>query len=159
GLTKQIAFNGTIIDLRYLPDGRLTMLATEGARKEVGATEAGAAISGDLDEAPPEQRIAILDHGALQWASPADLFVYEYAWRPDGKGFVGTAAPGDGDNNWWTAKLYAFGPGAEPSPPQVLYAPSDIQQQLATPKVSRDGRTVAFIVGLMSDFGSTGGDV
>jgi dienelactone hydrolase len=158
-LTKQIAFDGTIIDLRYLPDGRLTMLATQGARKEVDATEAGVAVAGDLDEAPPEQRIAILDHGAIQWASPADLFVYEYDWRPDGKGFVGTAAPGDGDNNWWMAKLYAFGPGADQSAPQVLYAPSDIQQQLADPKVSRDGRTVAFIAGLMSDFGSTGGDV
>ena len=30
---------------------------------------------------------------------------------------------------------------------------------LADPKVSRDGRTVAFIAGLMIDFGSTGGDV
>jgi len=39
------------------------------------------------------------------------LFVYEYDWRPDAKGFVGTAAPGDGDNNWWTAKLYAFEDG------------------------------------------------
>jgi dipeptidyl aminopeptidase/acylaminoacyl peptidase len=154
-LTKQIDFNGTIVELRYLPDGRLAMLATQDARKEVGATEAGAAVAGDLDALPPEQRIAILDHGALQWASPADLFVYEYDWRPDGKGFIGTAAPGDGDQNWWTAKLYAFESGNG----RVLYAPTDIRQQIAVPKVSRDGRTVAFIAGLMSDFGSTGGDV
>jgi dienelactone hydrolase len=154
-LTKQIDFNGTIVELRYLPDGRLAMLATQDARKEVGATEAGAAVAGDLDEPPPEQRIAILDRRALQWASPADLFVYEYDWRPDGKGFVGTAAPGDGDENWWTAKLYAFEGGNG----RLLYAPTDIRQQIAAPKVSRDGRTVAFIAGLMSDFGSTGGDV
>jgi dipeptidyl aminopeptidase/acylaminoacyl peptidase len=154
-LTKQIDFNGTIVELRYLPDGRLAMLATQDARKEVGATEAGAAVAGDLDEPPPEQRIAILDGKALQWASPADLFVYEYDWRPDGKGFVGTAAPGDGDENWWSAKLYAFEGGNS----RVLYAPTDIRQQIAAPKVSRDGRTVAFITGLMSDFGSTGGDV
>jgi hypothetical protein len=42
GLTKQLDFKGTIVELRYLPDGRLAMLATQDARKEVGATEAGA---------------------------------------------------------------------------------------------------------------------
>ena len=156
-LNKQIDFEGTIVHLRYLPDGRLSMLATQGARKEVGATEAGAAVAGDLDEASPEQRIAILANGALQWASPADLFVYEYDSRPDGKGFVGTASPGDGDNNWWTSKLYTF--AAADGAAQIIYSPSDIRQQIAMPTVSRDGTTVAFIAGIMSDFSSTGGDV
>jgi len=108
GLTKLLDFSGTIDDLTYGPDGRLAMLATENANKEVGATEAGAPVAGDLDAATPEQRIAILDKDSLHWASPPDLFVYEYAWRPRGKGFVGTAAPGNGDDNWWSAKLYAF---------------------------------------------------
>ena len=156
-LTQQIDFAGTIVDLRYLPDGRLAMLATQDARKEVGATEAGAPVAGDLGEATPQQRIAILDNAALRWASPPGLFVYEYDWRPDGKGFIGTAAPGDGDDNWWIAKLYAF--GAADGAAQILYSPTDIRQQIATPKVSPDGTTVAFIAGIMSDFGSTGGDV
>ena len=157
GLLKALDFGGTIEHLRYLPDGRLAMLAIQNATKEVGATQAGAAIAGDLDAPPPEQRIAILENGALRWISPPDLFVYEYDWRAGGKGFVGTAAPGDGDNNWWTAKLYAFpesGSGA-----RVIYTPSDARQQLAMPKVSHDGSLVAFIAGIMSDFGSTGGDV
>jgi dipeptidyl aminopeptidase/acylaminoacyl peptidase len=155
-LTRLLAFSGTITDLKYGSDGALAMLATENARKEVGATEAGAAVAGDLDQAPVEQRIAMLAHGTLQWASPADLFVYEYDWRPAGTGFVGTGAPGDGDDNWWTAKLFAFTPSGEA---RMLYAPAGIRQQLADPKVSRDGKTVAFIAGIMSDFGSTGGDV
>jgi dipeptidyl aminopeptidase/acylaminoacyl peptidase len=157
GLTKLLDFNGTIDDLKYGPDGRLALLATENATKEVGATEAGAPIAGDLDEATPEQRIAVLDKGALHWASPADLFVYEYDWRPGGKGFVGTAAPGDGDDNWWSAKLYNF--SETDAAATVLYAPIDKRQQIAVPKVSRDGSMVAFIGGIMSDFGSTGGDV
>jgi dipeptidyl aminopeptidase/acylaminoacyl peptidase len=157
GLTRLLDFSGTIDDLKYGPDGRLAMLATENANKEVGATEAGAPIAGDLDTAALEQRIAVLDAGSLRWASPPELFVYEYDWRPDGKGFVGTAAPGDGDEHWWSAKLYAF-PSGEPAA-KVLYSPADIRQQLAMPKVSRDGATVAFIAGIMSDFGSTGGDV
>lgn len=157
GLTKLLDFSGTIEDLKFGPDGRLAMLATENAGKEVGATEAGTPIAGDLDQATAEQRIAILVQGALQWASPPDLFVYEYDWRPGGKGFVGTAAPGNGDDNWWGAKLYTF--SAADAAAKVLYTPTDIRQQIAMPKVSRNGATVAFIAGIMSDFGSTGGDV
>jgi dipeptidyl aminopeptidase/acylaminoacyl peptidase len=157
GLSKLLDFGGTIEELRYMPDARLAMLATQNATKEVGATQAGAPIAGDLDAAPPEQRIAVLDKGVMRWISPPDLYVYEYDWRGGAKGFVGTAAPGDGDNNWWTAKLYLFpesGAGA-----RVIYSPTDVRQQLALPRVSRDGSKVAFIAGIMSDFGSTGGDV
>lgn len=157
GLTRLLAFKGTLGDLKYAPDGTLAMLAVENARKEVGATQAGALIAGDLASAPAEQRIATLEAGSLHWASPPELFVYEYDWRPGGRGFVGTAAAGDGDDNWWTARLYAFAPGSGAA--QVIYTPASIRQQLAAPVVSPDGGTVAFIAGLMSDFGSTGGDV
>ncbi len=157
GLTKLLEFGGTLEDLRYGPDGRLAMLATADAVKEIGAREAGAPIAGDLDAPTPEQRIAVLENGALHFASPPDLFVYEYDWRPAGRGFVGTAAPGNGDDHWWTAKLFAFSEGDASA--RVLYTPANARQQIATPRVSRNGESVAFIAGLMSDFGSTGGDV
>jgi dipeptidyl aminopeptidase/acylaminoacyl peptidase len=153
-LDKLVDFDGAIIDLRYGKDGRLTMLATPGAVKEVGATEAGAPVTGDLSGPPPEQRIAVLDGAALSYASPPDLYVYEYDQTPGGD-FIGTAAPGDGDNNWWVAKLYAFSGGAA----RVLQTPADARHQIADPRVSPDGGSVVFISGLMSDFGSTGGDV
>jgi dipeptidyl aminopeptidase/acylaminoacyl peptidase len=156
-LTRVLEFAGTIADLRYMPDDRLAMLANEKATKEVGATQAGAPIAGDLDAAPAEQRIAVLENASLRWISPPDLYVYEYDWRPGGKGFVGTASPGNGDNNWWVAKLYAFSESGADG--RVIYTPVDNRQQLAGPKVSRDGSMVAFIAGIMSDFGSTGGDV
>lgn len=156
-LLKLLSFNGTLTDLRYAPDGRLAVLAVEGAQKEVGATEAGAPVTGDIGGPPPEQRIAILDGEHLAFASPEDLFVYEYDWRPDGKGFVGTAAHGDGDNNWWVAKLYAFDARGQGS--RVIYDPASPRQQLANPRVSPDGSKVAFIAGLMSDANSTGGNV
>jgi dipeptidyl aminopeptidase/acylaminoacyl peptidase len=156
-LSLLLAFDGTIEALRYSRDGQLAMLAVENAAKEVGAVEAGAGVVGDLDRAPPEQRIAVLDQSRLRWVSPADLFVYEYDWMPDGRGFVGTAAPGDGDRNWWVARLYGF--DRDGGQTRVLFSPQNAQQQLAAPKVSRDGSRVAFIVGLMSDFGSTGGNL
>ncbi|MGO9425542.1 MAG: alpha/beta fold hydrolase [Steroidobacteraceae bacterium] len=157
GLTKLLEYSGTLEDLRYGPDGRLAMLATANAVKEVGAREAGAPVAGDLDAPTPEQRIAILENGALHYASPPDLFVYEFDWRPAGRGFVGTASPGNGDDHWWTARLFAFFEGDASA--RVLYSPANARQQIANPRVSRDGRTVAFIAGIMSDFGSTGGDV
>ncbi len=156
-LTRRLAFDGTLDSLRTGPGDRLAVLATAGATKEVGAVEAGAAQTGELGGTPPEQRLAILQgDGTLHWASPPDLFVYEYDWRPDGSGFVGTAAPGDGDNNWWVAKLYAF--EAASGTARVLYTPGSPQQQLAQPAISPDGRSVSFIGGLMSDFGATGGE-
>jgi dipeptidyl aminopeptidase/acylaminoacyl peptidase len=157
GLTKLVDFNGTIDGLRYGPDGRLAMLATADAVKEVGATEEGAPIAGEIDALPPHQRIAILENGSLRMVSPSELYVYEYDWRPGHKGFVGTASPGNGDANWWIAKLYGFPETG--GAPRVMYVPPDRRQQIASPKVSRDGQTVAFIAGIMSDFGSTGGDV
>jgi dipeptidyl aminopeptidase/acylaminoacyl peptidase len=159
GLARLLAFDGTIQGLRYSKTGVLAMLATAGANKEAGATEAGAPVTGDLDAAPPSQRLAVLEPGSdhLRWISRDGLFVYEYDWLPDARGLVGTAAAGDGDRNWWIARLMAFEIGGASE--RVIYAPRSQRQQLAAPKVSPDGRRVAFIGGLMSDFGSTGGDV
>jgi dipeptidyl aminopeptidase/acylaminoacyl peptidase len=153
-LVRLLDFDGTIQNLRFDRQGRLTMLAVAGATKEVGATQPGAPITGDLGGPPPEQRIAVLTGARLDFVSPANLFVYEYDEAPDGT-FVGTAAPGDGDNNWWTAKLYRFAADGA----QVIHAPAGLQEQLASPRVTHDGKSVVFIGGLMSDFGSTGGDV
>ena len=43
--------------------------------------------------------------------------------------------------------------------PLVQAEPADAQMQIANPRVAPSGAYVAFIGGLMSDFGSTGGDV
>ena len=155
GLKEVLSFSGTIVDLRYGRSGRLAMLATEGATKEVGATQPGAPITGDLSGPVPEQRIAILESRKLAWQSPANMFVYQYDWLPDGSGFAGTAALGDGDDNWWVAKLYRF----DAAGAHVVFTPPDGRHQIADPVVSPDGRRVAFISGIMSDFGSTGGDI
>lgn len=143
---------------RWSPDGRtIALLATVGARKETGATQAGARQVGEIgaDAVTDEQRIAVVPAagGEPRLVSPAQTFVYEYDWTPDGQGFVATAAEGDGDNNWWVASLRAIGLDGQS---RVIAAP---KMQLNAPRVSPDGKTVAFIGGLMSDFGSVGGDV
>ncbi len=151
---RLLSFDGVLDAPRFAADGQLAVLAVAHPHKLVGATKASAAMTGEIGAATDEQRIGLVDAGALRWASPPGLFVYEYDWRPDGTGFVATAAPGDGDANWWVARLHALGRDGSD---QVLYAPPP-SQQLADPLVAPDGRSVAFIGGLMSDFGSTGGD-
>jgi dipeptidyl aminopeptidase/acylaminoacyl peptidase len=141
---------------RWSPDGKtIALLAVVGAHKEVGATQAGKPLTGEIGADEDEQRIGIVpaSGGELRLVSPADTWVYEYDWTPDGVGFVATAAKGNGDNNWWIAKLVAVDmTGAA----RVIAAPA---YQVNFPRVSPDGRTVAFIGGLMSDYGSVGGDL
>ncbi len=155
---KLNGFTGLAARLRWSPDGRsLAMLAVVNPHKQVGATQAGAARVGEIGSADStdEQRITTVPAagGDLGFVSPSDTWVYEYDWRPDGRGFVATAAKGDGDNNWWVARLEGFGmDGSE----TVLAAP---KMQMNYPRVTPDGRSVLFIGGLMSDFGSVGGDV
>jgi dipeptidyl aminopeptidase/acylaminoacyl peptidase len=149
---RVLVLNGTLDRLRYGPNNRLAVLATPQAHKSVGREEAGAPLVGDIGSETDEQRIAVVDGAALNYVSPANLYVYEFDFLPDG-GFVGTAAAGDGDSQWWVAKLYVF----EQSDTRVVFAPGP-REQLARPVVSPDGKSVAFIGGWMSDFGSNGGD-
>ncbi|HEX2818177.1 MAG TPA: prolyl oligopeptidase family serine peptidase, partial [Phenylobacterium sp.] len=151
-----LSFAGLLESPRWSPDGAtLAVLATDRPRKMTGATQAGAPIVGEIGGATDEQRIAILPAagGPLKFLSPADTFIYEYDWTPDGKAFVATEAKGDGDNNWWVAKLAAV--GVDGSFRQI----ADPGVQMKWPRVSPDGKSVTFIGGLHSDFGPTGGDL
>jgi len=158
-MTPLATIKGVANGVRWSPDGRqIAFLATVGARKLTGAVEAGARQVGEIGVAgeEDEQRIAIIPSsgGEVRLVSPADTFIYEYDWTPDGKGFVVTSAKGNGDNNWWIATLGHV--DAASGRLRVLAAP---KMQMNMPHVSPDGKTVAFIGGLMSDFGSVGGDV
>jgi len=142
---------------RWSPDGaRIALLATIGAKKQTGAVEAGERLVGEIGVNEDAQRIAVVpaQGGEARLVSPPDTFVYEYDWTPDGRGFVATSAKGNGDNNWWVATLghVDLASGAL----RIVAAP---KMQMSLPQVSPDGRTVAFVGGLMSDFGSVGGDV
>ena len=149
--------DGIAQEPRFSPDGRrIALLVTIGARKEAGATQAGIRQVGEIGEQNDEQRIGIVpvSGGTLSIVSPADRYVYEYDWIPDGTGFVATSALGNGDDNWWIAGLDRID-GASGAV-QPITAP---KMQMNQPRVSPDGRTVAFIGGIMSDFGSVGGDI
>ncbi len=147
---------------RFSPDGkRIALLVTIGAAKEAGAAQAGVRQVGEIGEKNDEQRLAVFNlvgrpspAATIEPVSPKGRYIYEYDWTPDGLGFVVTSALGNGDSNWWVATLDAV--DAATGAVRQIAKPST---QLNHPRVSPDGKTVAYIGGLMSDFGAIGGDV
>lgn len=154
---KVTNLTGFLQDVRWAPDGRrIAILFTENAARAAGPLEPTTADSGVVEEKFFEQRLTLVDPGAgkAQSISPADTYVYEYDWSPDGRQLVYTAAKGAGDNNWWVAQLFAI--DAASGQTRLILKPTT---QIAVPRWSPDGQSIAFIGGLMSDEGSTGGDV
>lgn len=141
----------------WSPDGKkVAFLFTENAPRKAGPLEAMTPETGVIESKIYEQRLAVLDvsTGALQQISPPDMYVYEFDWSPDGRQFALTSAPGEGDANWYTAQLYRLSAAGGALAP--VYKPP---LQMANPRWSPDGKNIAFIAGIMSDEGATGGDI
>jgi dipeptidyl aminopeptidase/acylaminoacyl peptidase len=142
---------------RWAPDGkRIAFLYVAGSSQAAGALVAYKPDAGVVGEETDEQRIAIADvaSGAIKEVSPANMWVYDYDWSPDGTWFAAEAVEGSGTNNYWTAQLYRV--EATGGATKSIWKPA---LQIAVPRVSPDGRSVALIHGIMSDEGSNGGDV
>jgi dipeptidyl aminopeptidase/acylaminoacyl peptidase len=155
--TKQADLKGYAEAPRFSPDGsKISILFIEGMPRVAGPLQPMTPLSGVIDEKIYEQRIATVDLATdhLTQVTPTDMYVYEYDWTPDGQGWVTSAARGSGDANWWVARIYFA--NAQSGEMREIYKP---KLQIADPRVSPDGKNVAFIEGLMSDEGSTGGDV
>src|ERR1043166_9138745 len=148
---------GFLASPKFSPDGKtIAVLFTENATRAAGPLVAETPETGEIKDAFFEQRLALIDiaTGKLRQISPADTYIYEYDWAPDNLHLVVTSALGNGDNNWWIAELSVL--DATTGLMKSIYKPA---LQINFPAWSPDGKSIAFIEGLMSDFGSVGGDV
>ncbi len=158
--------HGGVTSLAFSPNGlHLACLYIEGATRPAGALAAMKPPSGVIGvEGLEIQGVAAVEvaSGEFRTITPATLHVYEYDWAPDSAHLAYTAAPPPGENNWWVAQL--FSQPLAGSTPQPIFAPESASGpmhglQMAVPRFSPDGRLIAFIGGLMSDQGATGGDI
>ena len=162
------ALKGYVRALQWTDDGKsLGFLYVAGATRHASAVAAAKRPAGEIGVSGVEvQRVASLDvaSGALHELTPAGMYAYEFDWSPDGSRIAYTAAPPPGDNNWWIARLYVQ-PAQVDAAATVLVDPADTASgslrglQIALPRWSPDASRIAFIGGLMSDQGATGGDI
>ena len=159
---------GYVHEPAFSPDGtKVAFLYVKGATRPAGALAAMKPPAGVIGEDDVEvQRVAVAAVGGTSpqapiEVTPANLHAYEFDWSPDSKSLAYIAADPPGENNWWVAKLYTQ---TLDGAPKAVLAPAEVSGplhglQIAVPRWSPDGQAIAFIGGLMSDQGSTGGDV
>ena len=166
GQVKQLTHvTGLFDSAAFSPSGKaLAFLFVENATRSAGALAAMKPWSGVVGEDNVEiQRIYSISTttGEGGFVSPAGLHVFEFDWSPAAPEFTYIAANPPGENNWWVAKLYLQ---HQDTAPRVVFDPNTTSTalhglQIAVPRISPDGKHIAFIGGLMSDQGSTGGDI
>jgi dipeptidyl aminopeptidase/acylaminoacyl peptidase len=183
GIKQLSHLNGAVSSLQWSPDGKsIAFLYVEGATRRAGALDAMKPWSGVYGEDGVEvQRVAGVDvqpsSSTFWYLTPPNLHAYEFAWSPSSRQITFVAAAPPGENNWWIAKLYTrdedrpFDPVSRVCPahgdcdaPRIIFDPNTTPGplhglQIAVPRFSPDGKQIAFIGGLMSDQGSTGGDI
>ncbi len=162
---------GNLQHAAWSPDGKsIAFLFVENATRSAGALDAMKPLVGVIGEDTFEVQGVYgveVTSGKAGWIVPAanDSYAYEFSWAPDSKQVAAVTAHTPGENNWWVAKLTVWEAEHEhPHPGRVVFDPTTTNSamhglQIAVPSWSTDGRHIAFIGGLMSDQGSTGGDV
>jgi dipeptidyl aminopeptidase/acylaminoacyl peptidase len=156
-LTKHAELKGYVQSPRLSPDATtLSVLFIEGLPRAAGPLQPMTPLAGVINQEFFEQRISTIDLATDRFTqvTPKDVYIYEYDWTPDSKSWAAISAHGSGDSNWWIATLSVV--DAKTGEMREIYKP---KLQLANPIVSPDGKTVAFIEGLMSDAGLTGGEI
>ncbi|WP_263383287.1 alpha/beta hydrolase family protein [Granulicella arctica] len=162
---------GSIEAPAWSPDGKaIAFLFVENATRSAGALDAMKSPAGVIGEDGVEiQRVGAVDvaTGAFSQVTPAGLHVYEFNWAPTSAQLAFVAAPPPGENTWWIAQLYVepvSSAALRIGEPKSILNTTTIEGslhnlQIAVPRWSPDGSKIAFIGGLMSDQGATGGDV
>ena len=168
GTVKQLThITGAMTSPAWAPDGSaIGFLYVENATRAAGALAAMKPPAGVIGEDGVEvQWVAAADAktGALSVLTPKALHAYEFDWAPDARHIAFTASNPPGENTWWIAQMYTVPVGQPDAAKSILNPQRTIASlqglQIAVPRYSTNGRDIAFIGGLMSDQGSTGGDI
>jgi len=152
-------FKGYVSRLQWSPNGQsIGVLYVDNATRNPSPVAAKGKTVGVIDSLGNHdvQQLALINLADKKQTtlSPKGVYVFEYDWSPDNKKVAYLASLPPGDDNWYIAKLYKQAIGTTQN--ELIYQPA---KQIALPRWSPDGKQIAFIEGLMSDQGVTGGEV
>src|SRR5579884_2877647 len=93
--TKHADLKGNADAPTFSPDGsRIVLLFIEGIPRRSGPLQPMTPLAGVVGQKVYEQRLTTVDlnTNAVTQITPADTYIYEYDWTPDGQSWVATAA-------------------------------------------------------------------
>lgn len=158
---------GTIDEIAWAPDGRsLLVLAADLGLDTAGSLNAVTITA--QGEVPPDpvvvsgpaglRRLWLVDRatGAISQLDLRGRNVWDFSW--DGATALAAIVSADpSESGWYSASIAVFDLGAAPA--SRLVAEYQPQWQLGVPRLSPDGRQVAFIEGVCSDRGIIAGEL
>lgn len=151
------AVGGEIHELAWAPDGsRLLLLMAEPQTDEDRKREEERGGAFDVEDRPRFWRLWSADpqSGAVAALTPPDVQVWDFGAAHDGRAAALLVSDAPYEWSWYQARLaVALLDGTEP---RTIYT---TPRQLAHPRVSPDGTTVAVTSCTWSDRGYYGGDV
>jgi dipeptidyl aminopeptidase/acylaminoacyl peptidase len=173
GVRQLTHLTGGLSNLAWSFDSKsLIFLFIENATRDPGYGDAAKPLAGVIDQDGLEvSRIYQADAATGQGAfvTPATLHVYEFGLASGSRTIVFLAAPPPGEESWPLSLLYTVeapegSAAVVPAQPHVLVDPRNIAGslhgiQMAIPRLSPDGKRVAFLCGLMTDPMIYGGDL
>ncbi len=174
GAVRQLThLKGGLSNLAWSSDGKsLLFLFIENATRDTGYGDPAKPLAGVIDQDGLEvSRLYQADAATGQgvFLTPDTMHVYEFGLASRSREIVFLAAPPPGEESWPQSKLYIVptpesGADVASTQPRVLLnlqtTPGPLHgMQMAIPRLSPDGRRVAFLCGLMSDPVLYGGDL
>ena len=157
--------HGGVASLAFSPDGlHIACLYIEGATRPAGALAPMKPPAGVIGvEGLEIQRVATIEtaSGEFRQVTPPTLHVYEYDWAPDSGQLAYVAAPPPGKTTGGSPNSIRNGWAAAS---RAQYWTRNTRARCTDcrsryPAGRRTGKEIAFIGGLMSDQGATGGDI
>ncbi len=151
------AAGGEIHELAWAPDGsRLVLLMAEPQPQEERQRDEERGGARDVEERPLFWRLWSADpaSGAVVPLTPPGLQVWDFGLAPDGQSAAMVVSDLPYEWSWYRARLVVA--PLDGSQPRTIYT---TPRQLAHPRISPDGATVAVTSCTWSDRGYYGGDV
>ncbi len=150
---------GNVLDLQWSRDGKriaflMQDVETEDDKKKKEAKDDAL----EFEKRPKFARVWIADvaTGALKQVTTGNVHVWEFDWSRDEREFALVVSASPSEYDWYRARLARV--SVNGGEPKTLYAPQG-NKQIALPRWSPSGESVAFISCLWSDRGVIAGDL